>query len=289
MLSPEERGAYYERSAPSLGATPFVEDNFMLPAARMTYVPTALVEISTTRPFQDKGGWSTLPQQVILALFLRGYAIDGSGFMAIFDRPAWMVGGKSHASFGLGQRIGLDQKPISDEEFIDVVELAYKIPPFGLSEDSAERIALSRLLRACGAQNEQDGFLDFAIALEAALLRGLETELTYRFRLYGAMFLREDFPPRETFDRLKNIYEVRSKLVHGDVIKPSKLVAARADAPALAKAVMRLAIEYGWPVPFTFDSMAIMNGAGDLADNAPRSSAASESPYEPHEVAADPS
>jgi hypothetical protein len=107
---------------------------------------------------------------------------------------------------------------------------------------------------------EGTGFLDFAIALEAALLSGMEDELSYRFRLYGALFLRDELSPTETFDRLKNMYRFRSSLVHGNKSKKMKaedVARATTDAPILAKAVIRKAIEVGWPDQKVLDGIAL--------------------------------
>ena len=52
------------------------------------------------------------------------------------------------------------------------------------------------------------------------------------------------FTPVES---LKNIYNVRSKLVHGAAVKPEARAVAERDAADLARAVTRKAIENGWP------------------------------------------
>ena len=61
----------------------------------------------------------------------------------------------------------------------------------------------------------------------------------------------------ETFKRLKSICEVRSKLVHGDSVDKEKVATANADAPLLAKAVLRKAVEQGWPSQQTLDALAM--------------------------------
>jgi Apea-like HEPN len=118
---------------------------------------------------------------------------------------------------------------------------------FGGQEGSSKEIVLYRVLRGCGMHWQQSGFLDFAIALEAALLSGTTSEHSYRFSLYGALFLRDGRDPRRTFDQLHNIYMVRSKLVHGSRVNATHRIAAEADAAELALAVVRKAVETGWP------------------------------------------
>lgn len=109
-----------------------------------------------------------------------------------------------------------------------------------------------------GCARERDsGFLDFAIALEAALLAGQEVELSYKVSLYGALFLRDVHDPHETFGRLSNIYAVRSKLVHGEPVKAHRRTRAYEDAPLIATAVMRRAVEFGWPDTKSLDEIAL--------------------------------
>jgi hypothetical protein len=83
--------------------------------------------------------------------------------------------------------------------------------------------------------------------MESALLQGVSTELSYRFALYGALFLKDERDPHDTFDQLKNIYDVRSGLVHGSRVDARKRERATKEASAIVKAVVRKAVEDGWP------------------------------------------
>lgn len=115
----------------------------------------------------------------------------------------------------------------------------------------------STILHTTVASNEQN--TGFAIALEAALLGGTDStsELAYKFSLYGALFLRDELDPHETFQQLRNIYRVRSKLVHGGRIKETERTRALADAPKLTTALIRRALESGWPEPMGLDAVAL--------------------------------
>jgi len=112
-------------------------------------------------------------------------------------------------------------------------------------------------LRGCGAEHAGAGFLDFVIALEGALLGGVKLELAYKFSLYGAIFLRQEHDPRETFARLRNIYQVRSGLVHGSPPRSEARADAFTHAGKLARAVVRRSIEAGWPDGKHLDQVAI--------------------------------
>jgi hypothetical protein len=99
--------------------------------------------------------------------------------------------------------------------------------------------------------------LDHVISLEAALLPNTGSELFYKFRLYGALFLADRRDATTTFADLKRVYAVRSSLVHGTPVKPTERQAARHDASELARAVLLKALETGWPEPLQLDAAAI--------------------------------
>ena len=126
------------------------------------------------------------------------------------------------------------------------------------SEASNHEIALYRTLRGLGMHWQESGFLDFAIALEAALLQGVETELSYRFALYGALFLQDERVPEETFKQLRDVYTTRSKLVHGSKVDAAKREQAIIDARDITKAIMLKAIENGWPNKGQLDRRALV-------------------------------
>jgi hypothetical protein len=72
--------------------------------------------------------------------------------------------------------------------------------------------------------------------------------------------LKDKLDPHRTFDRLKKIYDVRSKLVHGGRVKPQDLHVATQDAAELSKVVIRKAVESGWPNGITLDAIALETG-----------------------------
>ncbi len=258
-LSPSERGVYLRSNSfgQPLQSVPY--SDLITPQSITLTLPSALLTITAKgpRPPIRDAPSATLPNQVTLALFLSGYDISGSGAMVRCERPVWASNGSSSIPFPVAEKLGSGDKPISLEQFIAVVNLAYRIPAFSGTEGSGKEIVFSRILRGCGVHWRESGFLDFAIALEAALLGGIQNELAYRFRLYGALFLREQFDASETFSQLKNIYEVRSKLVHGGTISDSDRSNANNNAPRLATAVVLKAIETGWPEQRTLDAAAL--------------------------------
>jgi hypothetical protein len=257
-LTPREQGAWVEANARTESPR-LVRDSDYMPFAKVSdFMPSALVEITTTRPTGQQFDTSQLPNRIVLAFFLKGYDLATSGFRTNFDWPSWAAMGRWNTPFTVAEKphFGPDV-PLKIEDFKGIVDLAYKMPDFSGREASGREIVLYRVLRALGTRPSDSAFLDLVIALETALLTEATTELSYKFSLYGALYLRDEYDPRETFNRLKNIYRVRSKLVHEGRITPDASQKANRDASELARVVTRKAIESGWPEPKALDLVAL--------------------------------
>lgn len=86
------------------------------------------------------------------------------------------------------------------------------------------RIPAQRLVDGGGRYREDDVIIDYAIGLEALLLKGITHELSYRFSLRGATILAWNGGKRnEFFKQLRDFYDIRSKIVHGSHIDSVKL------------------------------------------------------------------
>jgi hypothetical protein len=219
--------------------------------------PRVLVEITTTRPRSDMNDQSTLARRVALAILLDGHEIAGHGVVRAFDLPIWASPGISGQPLPLGDSLTGEVAILTEADWTRIVDLALKIPDFGPSETSRQEIVLQRLLRGFGASWQDAGFLDFVVCLEAALLGVDRDELTYRFKLYGSLFLRDLYDPKETFGRLGKIYKVRSKLVHGSPVAPTTYQEVRKDAKELAVTVVKKCVEDGWPSRDVLNEMAL--------------------------------
>ena len=256
-LTGRERGNWAEHHNPRV-ARPSPNSDF-IPSGPYpsTMMPTALIQVATKRPLGTLFDTSRLPYRVALSFFLHGYNLSSTGTIMHFDLPAWASMGRNTTPFPVDEKSGTTSRGLSREEFSSIVDLAHKMPDFGAEESSGHEVVLYRVFRGCGVRWLDSGFLDFSIALEAALLQKPTTELSYKFSLYGALFLREELDPKETFRRLRNIYTVRSKLVHGGSISGQMRSEANRDAAELAIAVTRKAIEAGWPNPVALDAVAL--------------------------------
>lgn len=257
-LTARERGNWVEQTTLGGSARPAPNSDLYPFGQFPTFlIPSALIQIATTRPVGTRFDSSRLPYRVALSFFLAGYNLGGAGTITHFDSPVWAAMGRNSTPFPVNEKAGATSKLLSRDDFLAVVDRAYKMPDFGGAESSGREVVLDRVLRACGLRWLDSSFLDFAIALEAALLQKPTTELSYKFSLYGALFLRQELDPQETFRRLRNVYDVRSKLVHGGAILPQKRNDANRDAGELAIAVARKAIDSGWPDPAKLDALAL--------------------------------
>jgi len=250
-LTPSERGAYIDREMLSASRQTL---DAVVPRVFSHFSPRVLVEYVGTRGDESSDS-RQLPNRLALAFFLRGHDIASPGAYVKFGEPRWADVGNLHSPFPV------DPKPTNAAPFIDwpeftgIVDLACAMPVFSGEEGSRQEVALFRVLRGCGAA--KPGFLDFAIALEAALLGGEKNELAYKFRLRGALYLRPEREPAATFDQLKQVYNVRSDLVHGTGVSATKLHDTSATARDLALAVTKKAVETGWPEGALLDRAAL--------------------------------
>lgn len=256
-LSYEERGIVMERRD-GLGNTAIrgYRSGVIVPHQVNVFMPSAVLEARHQLKWADQVHVSTLLEQVCLSFFLHDWILSGLGAVTSYQWPIWTSIGIMSCEFPVQENFQVKEQTLSESDFHSVVDLAHRTPRFTNAEENSEEIALHRLLRACGTSSQESNFLDLAICLEAALLRGTSTELAYRFKLYGSLFLREDLDPDETFRQLGNIYSVRSKLVHGSTVKSDYLDRASNDARILACAVIRRAIETGWPKAEELDHLA---------------------------------
>ena len=98
------------------------------------------------------------------------------------------------------------------------------------SERHHLRIPAQRLVDGGSRYREDDAIIDYAIGLEALLMKGINAELSYRFALRGATALTWNGGYKsELFNQLQDFYEVRSNIVHGGYVDPTKLSKARSS------------------------------------------------------------
>ena len=156
-----------------------------------------------------------------------------------------------------------ESKVLIEAHFHEAVDLAEQLPDFGYGDSTTKEIVLHHVLCGCGAETPNARFLDCVIALEAALLGKDTNELAYKFKLYGAAFLRDERDAIETFEQLALVYKVRSNLVHGTPVKPEQRQAANQHAREISVAVLLKAVRDGWPDTKKLDRVALRGAEAD--------------------------
>jgi hypothetical protein len=119
-------------------------------------------------------------------------------------------------------------------------------------------VSLHRFALATSQSDDAEAVIDYVIALEALLAPGSQTEVGYRFAVNGARYLMDEGKREDTYRILKQLYDVRSKLVHGGSV-PAKHdigqlrnTARRLTASGLSKAIL-----HGWPTADDFTAAAL--------------------------------
>lgn len=246
-LSEHEKGLIWQLRSSTWQPQPNIRSDLIPPMEFSHFMPDAVLVVKHMCPQRPCPHTGVLVNRVALAFFLKDCPLSGSGVLTTGEVPAWATKTHSSGPYPLAEKYLPTRKLVSEDGFRSIIDLAFKIPDFTSLQETTRGIVLYRALRGFGAKWNESAFLDFAIALEGALLSGIRNELSYRFSLYGALFLQDELDPRETFKRLKNIYEVRSSLVHGSqVVEPDRKL-AESDAADLTKRILLRSIEMGWP------------------------------------------
>jgi hypothetical protein len=119
---------------------------------------------------------------------------------------------------------------------------------------------LRRFSLACAQDSAAEAIIDFVIALEALFVPDAAGELSYQLRLNGARYLGETPEDRvRIFQLLKELYGLRSKLVHGNWVRiPSRELEDRlAHAREIVAKALIKALSHGWPTAGDFVKAAL--------------------------------
>ncbi len=256
-LSDEERGAFIAQQLPEMDKGSLRRSDVIIPRRLGASVPSTLLVTRTERPRDQYPESEHMLERVLLALFIEGYEICG-GMAVSFDLPRWASMGYFMDRTEITAEKHVTDRDIDEETFRKAVDLAKAMPDFSEQELSRKSIVLHRAFLGGAAASSSAGFLDFAIALEGALLDGNDRGgLSYRFSLYGALFLESELPAPETFERLKKLYRVRSNLVHGAVVTAVNRESASKDAAELAYRIIEKSVLSGWPNAGVLKSRAL--------------------------------
>ncbi|MBN4064601.1 hypothetical protein JYU04_02580, partial [Dehalococcoides mccartyi] len=137
-----------------------------------------------------------------------------------------------------GFNVTLEPKSISDEE-VKVLEQTYPVVKGVVGDPKSYlNLSLTRLVDGCARGRHDDAILDLVIGLENLLLGGDSSDLAYRFRMTGAYLAGDGLVERrEWVGRLKELYKVRSKIVHGGRARADEFLAHRKTAEQALRVV----------------------------------------------------
>jgi hypothetical protein len=243
-LSPSELGALAERDFLSVR---YREHLLASPAPSPWNERVALVvRTSHAKSMQPR---SYRVHAVVLALQLSGFYLHGSGRAIIHTEPGPSLLRMS-IPVNLLRTPSTSVRAITTEDLGHALDLADRIPEdVFFAPSSRSSIALHRLMTAACEASPADAIVDYVIALEAMLLKDSD-ELSFKHATFGASFLADERSDRKAlFEQLREVYRIRSKVVHG-LLGPkdhAHLESTRVIARTLASGVMIKALREGWP------------------------------------------
>jgi hypothetical protein len=227
-------------------------------------IATHVMEVDTPT---DKPNWiGELPiPSLYLALLLHGFDLASTGVMATYIVPDWWPGGTSMRPFTMRSHVE-GSRSLEQHHLEASSATAARLDRFRV--DTPERpaeVALQRFMLGCGRQDAIEAILDFVIALEALLLPydrdSRNADMSYRFRVHGAHYLATSplgSERRSVFGQLRRLYDVRSRIVHGDNYPdPSEAIGFRMEARQLASRGLLRAVSDGFPDPAVFNRLVL--------------------------------
>lgn len=207
---------------------------------------------------------STLLQRVIVGLELLGASPTTiHKRVASYRMPDWIFGGVygvPHAYIPTNEFIRQPYIQIDEDLLKKAMELAKKIQDSAIGNPkSSHDTSIHRFMLGAARERNVDGLIDYIIALEAAIV-GKGTEIGFRFRHFGAAFIGSNKQDREAIaKKLKQLYNLRSRLVHGDGKYPSQkeINDGAEKARKLCEQVLSKCLIEGWPTQEQFEEMLL--------------------------------
>jgi hypothetical protein len=226
-------------------------------------LPLLALEVHTSSPRR-----ATQPEMshsapvLAAALELTGQEIAGR-FTAQRLDPVWISPLVSEGELAVPRATG-QINMFEEKDFRLFLDMTARLARYAIDEPrSTADLALHRFVSGCARPIPADALIDFTIALESLLLpydeAARRSDLSYRFRIHGAHYLAHDAAERvELFKKLRTIYDMRSRLVHGGHYPTTdETVATRDIARDLARRGLQRAIRHGFPTAQAFNEMAL--------------------------------
>jgi hypothetical protein len=228
-------------------------------AARKLNLERHVLEIREEIPKGERDLPSSWYKRALLSFQLHEFRPWTESWGSIMAEPSWlnwlspaMGMWITEIPFGAPRPRRID-KLLTDQDLRSIEFLAERLPDVGEPRNHQER-TLRRFGLGAIRGLDSDSLIDHVVALEGVLLPGVRDELSYRFRLSGALFLGETQEERRNlFSQLRDCYDIRSYLAHGSHDKkrrPPSEERIRETAElawSLCAGSLRKAILYGWP------------------------------------------
>lgn len=204
----------------------------------------AYVDIpGATATIADPGEGTTKKEQALQRVVDAVRGLAASGHLAPIAKSHWLS--FIDADLDLGRSGFQWGGPIHDFDLrsitpihIDAKDLSWVERYLTLSHSrrAALGVALDRITAANRRFSLTDRIIDLAIALEAMLGdREQKTEMTHKIRTRAALLLAQPGERRDVRKQISQLYELRSKLVHGHELGSVK---AQGDARTVARQAM---------------------------------------------------
>lgn len=186
------------------------------------------------------------PHRIVLALQLLGFELHGSGAATAWTEPgpAQSIG---YPTITLAET-GIARECTNDD-LGRAARLAEAIPEGAIwNPGSREELVLHRFKLGVTEKSPVDSLVDYVVALESFLLGEKEGEYRFKFGLFGSWYLGDSAQERERIAKdLREVYDVRSQIVHGAVPSGERVAETAATARNVTSRMVVKALQSGWP------------------------------------------
>ena len=111
---------------------------------------------------------------------------------------------------------------LAEPDIIDLKKYWSNLISLDLEKIRTLNITFNRLVYSKTKYNQEDQLLDLMISFESFFVND-NSEIAYKLSLRVATFLNSEFDPKYIFKFIKKSYNLRSKVIHGAILKPKDL------------------------------------------------------------------
>jgi|SRR5579871_168011 len=260
-LSPTEAGELiftsHEATLPG-GANREFMRNIDTDLVGITHMLSWQQEVTTD---EARGSYTTAWRPFLLAMAILGHPLKVVGHVTSTIIPRWFSIGKFGTPVITPQIAATNAPELTRELIGAALTLSKKLSENIFTEPSGfDETTIRRFVNALGRTSAGDGLVDLVTCLEGLLVPSTATEISYRFRVHGALYLANAKDERsELYESLKAMYDTRSKIVHRSSSFPKHDVVSqqRSAAFELARRGLLKAIEIGWPDESAFRKLLL--------------------------------